>query len=117
MGKLRPIKNLKSRGTRLYRGKPVKGRKPRVKESAGRPRTVPLDEVKRTMVRRTDVEADAWERAARAESLDLKLPPGSELTVGPWLRRLANERAKELGAFVVEPVLDRSQCYNRGGDS
>lgn len=87
-----------SKKPKLYRGKPVKGRRPRVKASAGRPRIHPVDEQKRTMVRRTELEASVWSDAARMESDALELPPGSELTVGPWLRMLANKRAKELAS-------------------
>lgn len=99
MGKKRSSKISRPR---LYRGKPVKRRNRAKGSTAGRPRIHPIDEQSRTMVRRTDVEAAAWNRAALQESLDLGLPPGSELTVGPWMRRLANERARELGAFTVE---------------
>lgn len=75
-----------------WRGRPVKPKRQR-RAQVGRPRVLPVEDVKLTMVRSTEEEREQWDRAAAEKSLALGLPEG-KLTVGPWLRMLANAAAK-----------------------
>lgn len=75
-----------------HRGRPVKPKRV-LRAVRGRPPVHPAEDQKLTMVRSTVNERASWDEAAAIESKILNLPPGSELTIGPWLRRVANERA------------------------
>jgi hypothetical protein len=85
----------KTPGPRRHRGRPVKPKTPR-RAKLGRPPVHPPEDVRRTMVRSTVAEEEAWDRAAALASAELGLRAGAELTRGPWLRRLANREAEAI---------------------
>jgi hypothetical protein len=79
-----------------YRGKPVKPKREK-RTTRGRPAQYPASENAFTMVRSTPEERAAWHAAAARDAEALGLPP-SKLTIGVWLRRLANLAAFDASA-------------------
>jgi len=73
--------------------KPKIPKKPK-RDHAGRPPIHPAADCRRTMVRSTRGEEEAWHAAASV----------GKLTIGPWARKILNQAARNLGIEFLSPA-------------